>query len=196
MKIRVPLMLLLMSIVLAGCSFSFGDGETLEISKDGVQTAASEKDMEKEVTEVKEDATEESATDETADSNAGEASLADKLTNKQNCEEDYEDLLEIMPENLAMPDCALVTSTSTRDYDHATEQYGEYTVEKSWKELYALYKEFLEGNAYAITDQSKSESGGKINGKKELKIFIVEFKEDNDGVTRVWLNERTEKPEE
>ena len=185
-----------MSVVLAGCSFSFGDGETLEISKDGVHTVASEKDVKKKDIEVEVEITDEAMKDETDDSNAEESSLADKLTNKQDCEEDYEDLYELMPENLAMPDCATVTSTSTRVYDHATEQYGEYNVEKSWKELYALYKEFLENNRYSITTQSKSESGGKIYGEKELKTFIIEFKEGNDGVTRVWLNERTEKTTE
>lgn len=194
MKFRLPFMILLMAIVLAGCSFSFGDGEKLEVSEDGVNKVASEKDVGKVTSEVEGDVTEETETEEAGVGKEGTSVFEDKSNATHDCEEDYEDLFEIMPENLAMPECATVTSTSTRDYDHATEQYGEYKVQKSWKQLYELYKEFMENNEYAITEQSKSENGGKIYSKKDLKIFIIEFKEAEDGITRVWLNERTEKP--
>lgn len=180
-----------LSILLAGCTFSFGDGEQIEVSTDGItKSDAVEKEVASEETDEVEEQDEGEGKAEEQDEGKSEegkeeSDLSQILAGGQDCENDYGDLTEVMPENFSMPDCAEIdyVNFSRLDYMNRSSYEGRYNVEESWKDIYAMYVEYLESNDFQIAEQQKSKMEGKLKAEKGLSTLSITASEDDEGVT-------------
>src|SRR5690625_522673 len=131
---------IIMAILLTGCiSIPIGDS-TLEISTDGIDFVSSDdggKEGDLTVDDGEADDTPEEngeGTDEPEKVDDSADATADTSGSSGNCDNDYSELLNELPFELPMPDCAEITNISIRQ--NTVDSY--YVVEGNWKDIFEL----------------------------------------------------------
>lgn len=104
------------------------------------------------------------------------------------CDDDYSDIVELLPGNFPIPDCSFILEITNNKNESREYSYVFINMPGNWKDLFELYLNFFGEDGYTEINEHKQpvENRASITAYKESESYMyIEFRTKDDGTSDV-----------